>query len=155
MRGLHPVLLLGVIHDEDFEDIECFTEIIAVKVDKPSKVVPLLFRHPARGFFTINSNLDVREALIVFLELEIAICQQYIRVCAGCVRHRHPSIQRVDALLPVLLQEIELRNRVERIDLKRERNLRPLINDFLVVIQRAIVVFDCIAKIRIRVVNVS
>jgi len=155
MRGLHPVLLLGVVHDENFENIECFTEIIAVKVDKASEVVPLLFRYPPRGFFTINSNLDVREALIVVLELEIAICQQYIRVRAGCVRHRHPSIERVDALLPVLLKEIELRNRVERIDLERQRNLRPLINDFLIVIQRTIVIFDGITKVGIRVVNVS
>ena len=101
-----------------------------------------------------DRRLDVIERHIVSLDLIVALSEQHISARIGLLVHLEPHQERIDALLPLLLNKVELRNGEACVDLHRQRDIR-LRNHLLVIAQRLGVIFVRVAQKSVQVVDVS
>ena len=101
-----------------------------------------------------NRGLNVIQRQIVSLHLVVALSEQHIGPCVGLLIHLEPDQERIDALLPPLLNKVELRYCEAGVDLHCQRNIW-LRNHLLVITQRLGIIFIRVAQERVQVVDVS
>ena len=101
-----------------------------------------------------DRRLDVIQRQIVLLDLIVALSQQHISACIGLLVHLEPHQECIDALLPLLLNKVELCNREACVDLHRQRDIR-LRNHLLVIAQRLRIILFRITQKSVQVIDVS
>ena len=151
---LHPVLLLGVVENQVFENLGGFGHLVLFLVEEASQVVPLLFGDAALRLEVTHGNQDVVECLVVVLKLVVTLSEKHISVRVGRFRHVEPRQQRSDAVLPALLHEIELSDGVTRVDLHSQRDVW-LADDVLIRLEGTREVFTRVINKRVEVVDVG